>query len=83
MTYRKTLYKAQAVTFALLGFLALAQYSQWAVSPEGERAAMERIHREAMRDHAEWKRQQIMSLWNITEADLARPVDLFNEKGKL
>lgn len=81
--YRMNLYKAMAVVFSLISFAALAQYSLYAVSPEGERAAMDRIHREAMAEHAEWKRQQIMELWNITESDLARPVDLFGEKGKI
>lgn len=81
--YRKFLYESQAVVFSIILFAGLAQYAQWHASPEGQKAHMDAIHREALAEHAEWKREQIMSLWNISEADLAKPVDLFNERGKL
>lgn len=82
-TYRKFPYKSQPPVYALILFAWLAQYAEWHMSPEGQKAHMDAIHREALAEHAQWKREQIMSLWNITEADLAKPVDLFNERGKL
>lgn len=81
--YRKFCWKTTVVLGALYVFTLLAQYSQWHASPEGQRYHMDKLHAKALSDHAQWKRQQIMSIWNITEADLSRPVDLFNEKGKL
>lgn len=75
MTYRKFLYRAAAMYFlAITPFAILAQYSQWHVSPEGERAQMDRIHREAMADQT----HRLMS--HLYEDDGAMPVVLYNQK---
>jgi hypothetical protein len=81
--YRKFCYKALFTFTVTMGFIALAQYSLWATSPEGERAHMNRIHAQALADYDAHKRKHVMDIYNITEADLARPVDLFGDRGRI
>ena len=80
-SHRRFCYKATAVCGSVWLFSMLAVYSY-----NHKPLTMDELH---ARVDAEYqarhnpKRQAIMDLWNIQESDLAKPIDLFNERGSL
>jgi hypothetical protein len=80
-TYRKNLFKALAVAIAIHAFWALSMYSQWYASDEGQRAAMDEIHREIEREFAE-SRTPEDNLQYLFYDDGSRPEIIFNHKTK-
>jgi hypothetical protein len=80
-TYRKNLFKALAVAIAIHAFWALAMYSQYNVSDEGQRAAMDKIHREIEREFAE-SRTPEDNLQYLFYNDKSLPVILYHWKAK-
>jgi hypothetical protein len=79
--HRRFCYKATAVCGLAWLFALLAVYSY---NPKP--LTMDELHARVEADYQARhnpKRQAIMDLWNIQESDLAKPVDLFNERNSL